>query len=358
MIKNSNSYGLIMAGGIGSRFWPISTPEKPKQFLDVLGLGKSLLQITYERLILTIPKENIYILTNKKYSEIVIDQLPELTKDQILAEPERKNTAPCIAFASAKIHAINPNANLVISPSDHLIINSSKFSTQLQIAIDESQKDKLVVLGIKPTRPDTGYGYIEFDNKEGGVATDVVSVSQFCEKPKLEKAQEFVSKGNFYWNAGIFVVGTKTISDLFLKYEIDLYNLFFKNSNEYWAEQEDIFVKKAFSESENISFDYAIMEKAENTSMVLTDFDWSDLGSWGSIKDHASSDDKKMALINGNINYFDSENCLLYGQANKTYLIEGLNNHILIDSEDKLLLIPFENEGALKSRLKTIGEKI
>ena len=357
MTKNNNSYGLIMAGGIGSRFWPISTPEKPKQFLDVLGLGKSLLQITYERLILTIPKENIYILTNIKYCEMVLNQLPELTKDQILAEPERKNTAPCIAYASAKIHAINSKANLVISPSDHLIINVDKFSNQLQIAIDESQKDKLVVLGIKPTRPDTGYGYIEFENNITASASEIVSVRQFCEKPKLEKAQEFILRGNFYWNAGIFVVGTKTISELFLKYEKELYNSFF-NSNDYWTNKEEVFIKKAFSNSENISFDYAIMEKAENISMVLTDFDWSDLGSWGSIKEHAASDDKKMVLINGDINYFDSENCLLYGQKNKIYIIEGLKNHILIDSEDKLLLIPFENEGSLKSKLKIIGEKV
>ena len=346
-----------MAGGIGSRFWPISTAEKPKQFLDILGTGKSLLQITYDRLIQTIPKENIYILTNTDYIELVKEQIKELEEEQILAEPQRKNTAPCIAYASAKIHSMNSQATLVISPSDHLIIDTNKFSLQLQRAIEEAQKEKLVVLGIKPTRPDTGYGYIEFFSNKKTTPGDVVSVVRFCEKPNKTKAKEFLNNGNFFWNAGIFIVQTKTIKQSFKKHAKQLYASFFTNSYTYWTNKEKEHISAIFSSVNSISFDYAIMEKAKNISMVLTDFDWSDLGSWRSVKDHVDLDENNNALIGNKSMLFESKNCLFYGVPQKKYLIEGLENYILVDSEDKLLIMPLEKEELLKERLKSIGEK-
>ena len=357
-MKNKNTYGLIMAGGIGSRFWPISTSEMPKQFLDILGIGKSLLQITYDRLIQTIPAENIYILTNQAYIDLVKSQIEGLNENQILAEPQRKNTAPCIAYASAKIHSINKQATLVISPSDHLIIGTNKYSFQLQKAIEESKKEKLVVLGIKPTRPDTGYGYIEFDEKQKKEVGGTVSVVQFCEKPNKTKAKEFIAKGNFFWNAGIFVVQTKIIKDSFRIHSSELFELFYNEQQTYWTNKENEFINNAFLSAKSISFDYAIMEKAENISMVLTDFDWSDLGSWRSVKDHVELDQNQNAIIGNKTTLFESKNCLFYGLNKKKYLIEGLENYILIDSEDKLLLMPLDKEEFLKERLKIIGEKI
>ena len=347
-----------MAGGIGSRFWPVSTEKKPKQFLDILGMGKSLLQITYERLTLSIPKENIYVLTNNLYTEMVLEQLPELKNSQVLAEPMRKNTAPCIAYASAKIHALNENATLVISPSDHLIIDVNKFSFQLEKAIVESQKNNLVVLGIKPTRPDTGYGYIEFNSNEPQMPGAIVDVARFCEKPNKSKAESFLKNGNFFWNAGIFVLSTKTAKASFKQNALNLYNSFFKETNIYWTKKERVFIDQAFEDSNSISFDYAIMEKAKNITMVLTDFDWSDLGTWGSIKEEIDKDENNNASISKGVYFFDSENCLFRGEEKKKYIIEGLKDFILIDSKEKFLLIPSDKEDFLKERLKQAGEKI
>ena len=357
-MKNKNTFGLIMAGGIGSRFWPVSTEKKPKQFLDILGMGKSLLQITYERLCLTIPKENIYVLTNKIYIELVLEQLPALKKMQVLAEPKRKNTAPCIAYASAKIHALNKNATLVISPSDHLIIDVNKFCNQLETAINNSKKDNLVVLGIKPTRPDTGYGYIEFNSNKDPITGAIVDVARFCEKPNKSKAESFLKQGNFFWNAGIFVLSTKTAKKSFKQNAPTLYNSFYKEADIYWTKKETAFIDQAFEDSTSISFDYAIMEKAKNITMVLTDFDWSDLGTWGSVKEEIDKDENNNASISKGVYFFDSENCLFRGEEKKKYIIEGLKNFILIDSKDKFLLIPSDKEEFLKERLKQSGEKI
>jgi len=210
-MTNNSTYGLIMAGGVGSRFWPLSTAENPKQFLDVLGIGKSLLRLTFERLQKFIPTENIYILTNSSYQSLVLEQLSELSPEQVLCEPQRKNTAPCIAYAAAKIAAIDPEATLLVSPSDHLIINETRFEQIIEIAWQAAQKNQLVTLGIEPTRPDTGYGYIEFEKSERSTKGSVCEVQQFREKPNLETAEAFLSSGNFYWNAGIFVWKAATV---------------------------------------------------------------------------------------------------------------------------------------------------
>ena len=257
-----------MAGGVGSRFWPLSTSENPKQFLDVLGIGKSLLRLTFERLQKFIPAEHIYILTNTSYEALVLEQLPELTSSQVLCEPERKNTAPCIAYAAAKIHALDPDATLLISPADHLIINEARFEEIIQTAWQTAQDGKLVTLGIEPTRPDTGYGYIEFEKTEQTQKGSACPVLQFREKPNLATAQAFLDAGNFFWNAGIFVWKSAVILDALAQYQSDIYQIFSAQPEVYGSNQEIAFLKDAFAACPDISIDFAVMEKAQNVRDV------------------------------------------------------------------------------------------
>jgi mannose-1-phosphate guanylyltransferase len=351
----NNNYGLIMAGGVGSRFWPMSTPQKPKQFLDVLGIGKSLLRLTFERLQNTVPTDQIYILTNTSYLELVLEQLPELNASQVLCEPMRKNTAPCIAFAAAKIYKNNPEATLIISPSDHLIINETRFNEIINTAITvANQKKHLVTLGIAPTRPDTGYGYIEFDKSKNiskGEATDVI---QFREKPNLQKAQEFLEAGNFYWNAGIFVWRADVILEALKKFQSKLFALFANDLSNYETEKETEFIYNAFNNCEDISIDFAVMEHAKNVSVVLSDFDWSDLGTWGSLTEHLKKDENTNSIIGNNVFTFNSENCLVNVPKNKLVLLDGLKDYIVVESEDMLMVLKSSNEQELKNYLKVI----
>ena len=353
-MEKSNLFGLIMAGGVGSRFWPMSTEEKPKQFLDILGLGKSLLQLTFERLNKQIPAEQIYILTNKSYFSLVKEHLPMLRDEQIICEPQRKNTAPCILYAALKIQKLNPNSTLVISPSDHLILQEDRFHEQLDIAVNEAQQDKLLTLGIHPTRPDVGYGYIEFDSSINRNAGQVANVIQFREKPQLDQAKEFINTGNFYWNAGIFIWKTSTILSAFEEYQPELYQLFQGISIGSSTEISEL--EKAFSECQDISIDYAILEKSDRISVVLTDFDWSDLGTWGSLSEKTSSNELGNSLINVDAHFFNATNNLVIASQSKKILIDGLTNYIIVDSGDKLLIIKKENEDQLKTYLKSIGE--
>lgn len=344
-----------MAGGVGSRFWPMSTPQKPKQFLDVLGIGKSLLRLTFERLQNTVPTDQIYILTNTSYLELVLEQLPELNASQVLCEPMRKNTAPCIAFAAAKIYKNNPEATLIISPSDHLIINETRFNEIINTAITvANQKKHLVTLGIAPTRPDTGYGYIEFDKSKNiskGEATDVI---QFREKPNLQKAQEFLEAGNFYWNAGIFVWRADVILEALKKFQSKLFALFANDLSNYETEKETEFIYNAFNNCEDISIDFAVMEHAKNVSVVLSDFDWSDLGTWGSLTEHLKKDENTNSIIGNNVFTFNSENCLVNVPKNKLVLLDGLKDYIVVESEDMLMVLKSSNEQELKNYLKVI----
>ena len=343
-----------MAGGVGSRFWPMSTEEKPKQFLDILGLGKSLLQLTFERLNKQIPAEQIFILTNKSYFSLVKEHLPMLRDEQIICEPQRKNTAPCILYAALKIQHLEPNSTLVIAPSDHLILKEDRFHEQLSIAVNEAQKDKLLTLGIHPTRPDVGYGYIEFDSSIDRSAGQVAKVIQFREKPKLEQAKEFLHAGNFYWNAGIFIWKTATILSAFKKYQLELFNLF--NQIIIGSAKETIQLAQAFSDCQDISIDYAILEKSDQISMVLTDFDWSDLGTWGSLSEKTTSNELGNSVINVDAHFFNASNNLVIASQSKKILIDGLTDYIVVDSGDKLLIIKKENEDQLKTYLKSIGE--
>lgn len=344
-----------MAGGVGSRFWPLSTSENPKQFLDVLGIGKSLLRLTFERLQKFIPAEHIYILTNTSYEALVLEQLPELTSSQVLCEPERKNTAPCIAYAAAKIHALDPNATLLISPADHLIINEARFEEIIRTAWQTAQDGKLVTLGIEPTRPDTGYGYIEFEKTEQTQKGSACPVLQFREKPNLATAQSFLDAGNFFWNAGIFVWKSAVILDALAQYQSDIYQIFSAQPEVYGSAQEIAFLKDAFAACPDISIDFAVMEKAQNVSMVLADFDWSDLGTWGSLTTHLDKDTQQNSIIGQNVYAFDSENCLINVPHNKTVLLDGLQDYIVVDTADKLMVLRLSNEQKLKEYLKAMG---
>ena len=344
-----------MAGGVGSRFWPLSTTERPKQFLDVLGIGKSLLRLTFERLQKFIPAEHIYILTNTAYQDLVLEQLPELTAAQVLCEPERKNTAPCIAYAAAKINALDPDATLLVSPADHLIINEMRFEQIIETAWQTAQAGQLVTLGIEPTRPDTGYGYIEFEKTENTTKGSACPVLQFREKPNLATAEAFLSAGNFFWNAGIFVWKAAVVLEALKAHQTDIYEIFSTEPAVYGTDQEVDFLKKAFAACPDISIDFAIMEKAQNVSMVLADFDWSDLGTWGSLTTHLHKDAQHNSIIGQNVHAFDTNNCLVNVPAHKTVLLDGLQDYIVVDSDDKLMVLRLSNEQKLKEYLKSMG---
>jgi len=354
-MNSKHTYGLIMAGGVGSRFWPLSTSENPKQFLDVLGIGKSLLRLTFERLQKFIPAEHIYILTNTSYEALVLEQLPELTSSQVLCEPERKNTAPCIAYAAAKIHALDPTATLLISPADHLIINEARFEEIIRTAWQTAQDDQLVTLGIEPTRPDTGYGYIEFEKTAQTEKGSACPVLQFREKPDLPTAEAFLSAGNFYWNAGIFVWKSAVILAALEQHEPAIHQIFSAQPEVYGSSQEIAFLQTAFAACPDISIDFAVMEKAKNVSMVLADFDWSDLGTWGSLTTHLHKDEQQNSVIGENVFAFDSNNCLINVPQNKTVLLDGLQDYIVVDTADKLMVLRLSNEQKLKEYLKAMG---
>lgn len=358
MENRQDNYCVIMAGGIGSRFWPMSTVQRPKQFLDVLGIGKSLLRMTFERMLRVSPVENIFIVTNAIYRELVQDQLPELSPNQILTEPERKNTAPAIAYAAAKIHAINPNATLVVAPSDHLILKEEKFTDIISIAIrTANENDRLVTLGIKPTRPDTGYGYIEFI--EGGdiLPGQVKDVKHFTEKPNRELAEIFVKSGNYYWNSGIFIWGSNTILNALRKFKPELHALFTDQIEKYNTAEEQAYVNSCFAACEDISVDFAIMENAKNVDVVLATFDWSDLGTWGSLYTHLEKDYNGNAVIGDNVHMINSTNCIVNLPNNKLALIEGLNNHIVVEADNMLMILNKNDEQNLKKYLVPMEEK-
>jgi len=355
----NNNYAILMAGGIGSRFWPMSVEERPKQFLDVLGIGKTLIQLTYERLSSIVPAENFYVVTNHKYIDLVQQQLPELKPHQILAEPERKNTAPCITYAAAKIYSKNPKAILIVAPSDHLILKEHRFARIVNIAIKRVQEnDKLLTLGIKPNRPDTGYGYIQF-HQEGDITPGQISkVKQFTEKPNRELAEIFVKSGDYYWNSGIFVWKAKTILKAIEKFQPELFELFCTNKNVYNTPEEEDYINKAFRECEDISIDFAVMENAKNVEVVLADFDWSDIGTWGSLYGHLNKDVNGNSINGKNTHVFNSSNCLINLPDERLAIIQGLNDKIVVETESGLLILDIKDEQNLKVYLSSIQNSI
>ncbi len=343
-----------MAGGIGSRFWPMSTPKKPKQFLDVLGMGKSLIQMTFDRLQKVVPAENVFIVTNEAYKDLVLEQLNGISANQVLTEPVRKNTAPCIAYAAAKIHSINPEAKLIISPADHLILQEGNFEATINSALTAANQGRIVTIGIKPTRPDTGYGYIEFHENARIEANNILPVVQFREKPDLATAKEFVDSGNFYWNAGIFVWSTETVLNALRDFQADLHQLFCADLSWYNTSDEKANKDRAFQECTNISIDFAVMEHAKNIDVVLAGFDWSDLGTWGSLNTHLEKDNHGNSIIGDNTHLFNSKDCIVNIENDHEVILDGLDGYIVIQSDNRILVIRKENEQELKNFLKKI----
>jgi len=365
-MKNySNTYILIMAGGVGSRFWPKSRNQFPKQFIDILGIGKSLLQLTYERFEKIAPKENIYVLTNDSYADIVKEQLSNVITNNILLEPSRNNTAPCIAYAAYKIGKINPEANLIVAPSDHLILKEDIFLDKIAMALDFSAKhDALLTLGITPTRPDTGYGYIEFADEQGaknkeqgtkneelGLGNEIKKVSAFKEKPALEKAKEYLVSGDYVWNAGIFIWSVKSLINAFELHAANIAELFANGLPVFNTDKEADFIREQYPKSENISIDYAILERASNVYTIPADIGWSDLGTWASLHEVIEKDEKNNAINCDKINLKESSDCIIHLPAGKAAVIRGLNNFIVVDDGKALLIYPKNHEQEIKSEV-------
>ncbi|MDV6168251.1 mannose-1-phosphate guanylyltransferase [Flavobacterium sp. DG1-102-2] len=343
---NKNYYAVLMAGGVGSRFWPVSTTQFPKQFHDMLGTGETLIQKTFSRLTKLIPQENILVLTNEIYNDIVLEQLPGLCAEQIVLEPAMRNTAPCILYATLKIKKMNPDALMVVAPTDHWIEDEDAFLDNLQRAFDCAGKEEvLMTLGIQPTFPNTGYGYIEYDT-----TTDrqIKKVAQFREKPDYATAKTFLAQGNFLWNAGIFIWGVKAVLSAFMKFQPDMYELFMDGYDVYNTPAEKEFIDENYIKSNNISIDYAVMEKASNVYVVPAAFDWNDLGTWGSLHDKLTKDENNNAVVNARLFIENATNNIIRTDKGKTVIVDGLNNYIVVDKEDILLIYPKEKEQEIK----------
>ncbi|MEL0651148.1 mannose-1-phosphate guanylyltransferase [Algibacter sp. TI.3.09] len=353
-MKN-NYYAILMAGGVGSRFWPVSTSDFPKQFHDMLGTGDTLIQKTFQRLSRLIPKENIYILTNERYNDLVLEQLPEVTQKQVVLEPAMRNTAPCILYASLKIQKENPDALMIVAPSDHWIEDEQTFSKNVEEAFNYcSENDALMTLGIQPTFPNTGFGYIEFDKNSENV---IKPVSQFREKPDYETAKAFISQGNFLWNAGIFMWSAKSVVDAFKNNQPELYQLFESGISVYNTDGEDDFIKENYSKAENISVDYAIMEKSKNVFVIGAEFDWNDLGTWGSLYDKLDKDSNNNAILNANSLVENAEGNMIRTKLGKQVIVDGLNDYIIVDNDEALLIYPKSKEQDIKLVLKRFNDK-
>jgi mannose-1-phosphate guanylyltransferase len=342
-------YGIIMAGGVGSRFWPMSNEQKPKQFLDVLGVGKSLLRITYERLLSRVDLSHVLIVTNEDYIGLVKAQIPELKDHQILAEPLRRNTAPCLAYATAYIMQQDPSALCIVSPADHLITDNTAFISTLDLALEEAKRDRLVTLGLTPRSPETGYGYIEKQPLTG--KNKIFSVQRFCEKPSLEKAEEFLKAGTYLWNSGIFIWQISSIAKAFQRFQPDLFDRFFFNFNALASKDNCDALKLAFQASEDLSIDYAIMEKSDNLSVVEADFGWTDLGTWGSLGKELPQDVFGNAVLGKRVSLHHASDNIMVFPEYKQVLIDGLEGFIVVDTQDQLLILRKSHEAYLKNYL-------
>lgn len=343
---NKNYYAIIMAGGVGSRFWPVSTTEFPKQFHDMLGSGQTLIQKTYSRLSSLIPQENIFILTNANYNDIVLEQLPQIKPNQVLLEPAMRNTAPCIAYASWKIKKMNPEALMVVAPSDHWIENEKAFCDNLEKSFQFCEANNvLMTLGITPTFPNTGFGYIEYDKTD---KNGIKKVHQFREKPNYETAKSFLHAGNFLWNAGIFIWSVKAVTEAFEKFQSQMSELFLQGYDAYNTNNERSFVEQNYAKAENISIDYALMENADNVYVLPATFDWNDLGTWGQLHEKLEKDDYKNGVINAKVILENASNNIVRTDAEKIVVIDGLHDYIIVDKADVLLIYPKSKEQDIK----------
>ncbi|WP_339917051.1 mannose-1-phosphate guanylyltransferase [Yeosuana marina] len=351
---NKNYYAILMAGGVGSRFWPVSTQDFPKQFHDMLGTGDTLIQKTFQRLAKLIPQENIFILTNERYNDLVFEQLPNVTERQVVLEPAMRNTAPCILYASLKIQKENPDAVMIVAPSDHWIEDETTFSNNVQQAFDFcAENDALMTLGIQPTFPNTGYGYIEFDKT---AASDIKSVNQFREKPDYETAKEFIAQGNFLWNAGIFMWSVKSVITAFQNNQPALFELFKKGIPVYNTDEENDFIQENYAKAENISVDYAIMEMSKNVFVIAAEFDWNDLGTWGSLYDKLGKDSNGNAIVNSRTLTEEATGNMIRTKKDKIVVVDGLQDYIIVDKEDVLLIYPKSKEQDIKKVLNKVKD--
>jgi len=348
-----------MAGGIGSRFWPISTSKMPKQFLDVLGNGETLLQQTFRRLSKICPPSQILIVTNTDYKDICKKQLPNIKEQNILCEPARRNTAPCIAYASFKIQYENRDANIIVAPSDHLITNEDEFERIVKECLEVSaQKDYLITLGIKPSRPETGYGYIQFSEKSCKENETLRKVKTFTEKPNLEIAQQFLDSGDFLWNSGMFIWSVSSIVLSIEKLLPDMYEVFLEGKELYNTDDEIDFINRVFPTCKNISIDYGIMEKSKNVFVYPSDFGWSDLGTWGSLENHIEADEFNNTLISKQVLLYDSENNIVRLPKEKVAVIQGMDGYIIVDTKEALLICKKEEEQKIKQFVADIKNSI
>lgn len=344
-----------MAGGIGSRFWPMSRTSQPKQFLDILGTGETLIQQTFRRLKRICPEQNIYIVTNDIYRDLVNEQLPGLTPEQVICEPSRKNTAPCIAYANQKIALKNPNANIVVAPADHLILKEDEFVRVMNLALSYTEtNDCLVTLGITPSRPDTGYGYIQYDNNFSTPEDEIKKVKTFTEKPDLELAKQFIESGEFCWNSGMFIWSLKSIDKAFDKLLPEVNSLFKEGADKYNTAEEESFINKTYSLSKNISIDYGIMEKSTNVFVISADIGWSDLGTWGSIYTHLPQDENKNAIVGESVLMYDSSNNIVNVPKDKLVVLQGLDDFIVVESDKILLVCKKQDEQKIKEFVNDI----
>lgn len=349
-MTNSDNHLVLMAGGVGSRFWPMSTPERPKQFIDIMGVGKSLLQLTYDRFSGLVPKENVWVLTNKNYGDIVAEQLPDVDRSHILLEPCRRNTAPCIAYVSFRIKSLNPNANIVVTPSDAIVMDVPEFRRVIESSLKfASETDAIVTLGMKPTRPETGYGYIMANLSDPSMRNkEIFRVDSFREKPDLLTAQRYVSQNNYFWNAGIFIWNVSTIVNAFRIYEPSMARIFEKLMPYYGTDEEQEMIDENFGDCESISIDYAIMEKADEIFVFPASFGWSDLGTWGSLLAQTTHDVYGNSLIGNNISMFDSHGCIVHTTQEKKVVVQGLDGYIVAEKDDTLLICKLSEEQRIK----------
>ena len=356
-MKNHNNYCIIMAGGIGSRFWPISRNNKPKQFLDILKTGKTLIQQAFERFEFFCPPENIFIVTSDIYEEITREQLPNISKDHILLEPIRRNTAPCIAYANEKIRLVNPNANIIVAPSDHIILNEDRFRTVINNGLSFTESnDALVTIGIKPTNPNTGYGYIQFEDTDL-LDNNIFKVKTFTEKPTLDLAEVFLQSGDFLWNSGIFIWNLNAVSAAFKQFLPDVYSLFAKDSSIYYNKNENEHIAKIYASCKSISIDYGIMEKADNVFVIAADFGWSDLGTWGSLFEYLHRNEHNNACDLQNVITHDTANSIINIDKNTVAVIQGLDNYIVALTDNCLLICNKSEEQKLKNIVTELKNK-
>lgn len=340
-----NNYCIIMAGGIGSRFWPFSRNNRPKQFLDFFGTGRSLLQMTFDRFSKFVPAQNILIVSNVIYKDLILEQLPEISENQVLLEPCRRNTAPCIAYAVHRIKAQTDKANIIVTPSDHLILKEDEFGSVIRKGLDFIEKnDSLLTLGIKPSRPETGYGYIQIADGHGALR----KVLTFTEKPDLELAKVFVKSGEFFWNSGMFLWNLQTIDVAFEKLLPEMHQKFSQGKDLYNTDKEQEFINEAFPSCHNISIDYGIMEKAENVYVLTADFGWSDLGTWGSLYDLSEKDDNKNVTLKCNAQYYNSKENIVTLEPGKLAVLDDLQGYIVAESNNVLLICKKDNEQLIR----------